>query len=288
MGALGIVNLVDRPHGRERLILTITQAEALTIPTHIHGYPDVAFGGYLAGLLAAHAGGDTVRVDFRRAVSVDTPILLSAPEPGRATFTATDDTLLVEAAPATLTLDPRPAPSWAAAKSAVELGLSGKRTVTDCYGCGLACAPGRGLVLFPSELPGERMMAAAWTPTQRSPTRPASCRPRWCGRHSTVPAAEPPSCSPAWAWARSPPLSPQPSCNPCTPEPTTSPTPGSPTATAANTPSAWHFPPPTATRSHWPRPCGSSRETDRVARSSSPKAQADATAAVIDEPTPSS
>ncbi|APA99309.1 PaaI family thioesterase [Nocardia seriolae] len=164
MGALGIVNLVDRPHGRERLILTITQAEALTIPTHIHGYPDVAFGGYLAGLLAAHAGGDTVRVDFRRAVSVDTPILLSAPEPGRATFTATDDTLLVEAAPATLTLDPRPAPSWAAAKSAVELGLSGKRTVTDCYGCGLACAPGRGLVLFPSELPGERMMAAAWTP----------------------------------------------------------------------------------------------------------------------------
>ncbi|MEV6099668.1 hypothetical protein [Nocardia sp. NPDC051981] len=142
----------------------MTRAEALTIPTHIHGYPEIAFGGYLAGLLAAHSSADTVRVDFRRAVTVDTPIQLSRPGDGRVAFTATDDTLLVEAAPAALTLDPRPAPSWEAAKSAVELGLSGDRTVTDCYGCGLACEPGRGLLLFPSELPGEQMMAAAWTP----------------------------------------------------------------------------------------------------------------------------
>ncbi|MVU80357.1 hypothetical protein GPX89_24295 [Nocardia sp. ET3-3] len=142
----------------------MTQAEALTIPAHIHGYPEVAFGGYLAGLLAAHSGADTVRVDFRRAVTVGTPILLSTPAPGHAALTATDDTLLVEATPSALTVDPRPAPSWAAAKSAVEVALSGPRTVTDCYGCGLACEPGRGLRLFPSELPGEQMMTAAWTP----------------------------------------------------------------------------------------------------------------------------
>ncbi|MFE3797500.1 hypothetical protein KHQ06_21245 [Nocardia tengchongensis] len=142
----------------------MTQAEALTIPAHIHGYPEIVFGGYLAGLLAAEAGGDTVRVDFRRAVMVGTPIRLSSPAGGRAAFTATDDTLLVEATPSVLTLDPRPTPSWTAAKSAVELALSGDRTVTDCYGCGLGCAPGRGLRLFPSELPGTRMMAAAWTP----------------------------------------------------------------------------------------------------------------------------
>ncbi|MEU1426831.1 hypothetical protein ABZ412_07105 [Nocardia sp. NPDC005746] len=142
----------------------MTHAQALTIPAHIHGYPEIAFGGYLAGLLAAQSGADTVRVDFRRAVTVGTPILLSRPEHGHAAFTATDDTLLVEAAPTALTLDPRPAPSWAAAKSAVELSLSGDRTVTDCYGCGLACAPGLGLRLFPSELPGHEQMAAAWTP----------------------------------------------------------------------------------------------------------------------------
>ncbi|MFE5288422.1 PaaI family thioesterase [Nocardia sp. NPDC056611] len=142
----------------------MTHAQALTIPAHIHGYPEIAFGGYLAGLLAAQSGADAVRVDFRRAVTVGTPILLSRPEHGHAAFTATDDTLLVEAAPTALTLDPRPAPSWAAAKSAVELSLSGNRTVTDCYGCGLACAPGLGLRLFPSELPGLQQMAAAWTP----------------------------------------------------------------------------------------------------------------------------
>ncbi|MFJ9744018.1 PaaI family thioesterase, partial [Streptomyces sp. NPDC101166] len=143
------------------------QAQALTLPAHIHGYPQIVFGGYLAGLLAERSGADTVRVDFRRPVMVGTPILLSRPEHGHAICTATDDTLLVEATPTTLALDPPPAPSWAAAKSAVELSLSGDRTVTDCYGCGLACEPGLGLRLFPSELPGHQQMAATWTPDAR-------------------------------------------------------------------------------------------------------------------------
>ncbi|MEC3955984.1 hypothetical protein VMT65_23315 [Nocardia sp. CDC153] len=142
----------------------MTQAEALILPEYVHGYPDVVFGGYLAGLLAKHAGGEVVRVDFRRAVMVGTPIHVSSREPGHAACTAGEDTVLVEASPSALTLDPPPAPSWAAARSAVEIALSGARTVTDCYGCGLACEPGRGLRLFPSELPDARMMAAAWTP----------------------------------------------------------------------------------------------------------------------------
>ncbi|MGV9664233.1 PaaI family thioesterase [Nocardia niigatensis] len=143
----------------------MTRAEALTIPAHIHGYPEIAFGGYLAGLLAAHSGADTVRVDFRRPVLIDTPILLSRPEHGRAAFTGTDDTLLVEASPGALTLDPIPAPSWSDAKDALETALSSQhRTVTDCYGCGVACAPGRGLRLFPWRVPGTEIMATAWTP----------------------------------------------------------------------------------------------------------------------------
>ncbi|MEC3918529.1 PaaI family thioesterase [Nocardia sp. CDC160] len=143
----------------------MTQAEALTIPEHIHGYPDVAFGGYVAGLLAPHAGADTVRIDFRRAVGVGTPILLSRPEPGRATFTATDDTVLVEATAATLRIDPVPAPSWSDATRSVETALSSPdRLVTDCFGCGVACAPGRGLRLFPWRVAGQELMAAAWTP----------------------------------------------------------------------------------------------------------------------------
>ncbi|MTE14529.1 PaaI family thioesterase [Nocardia aurantiaca] len=143
----------------------MTQAQALTIPAHIHGYPQVAFGGYLAGLLAANTGADTVRVDFRRVVPVGTPILLSRPEPGHAALTAVDDALLVQASPAALTLDPIPAPPWSDAVNAVEAALSSPhRAVTDCYGCGVACDPGRGLRLFPWRVPGTEIMAAAWTP----------------------------------------------------------------------------------------------------------------------------
>ncbi|QLY27756.1 hypothetical protein H0264_20075 [Nocardia huaxiensis] len=144
-------------------------ARQLEIPDHIHGYPQVAFGGYVAGLLAAHSnaglGTTPIRVDFRRSVAVGAPLLLPAPREGRATLTAADGTVLVEAAPSTLDLTPPPAPSWADAKTATENALSSpKRVVTDCYGCGVLCEPGRGLRLFPWATPDERLMAAAWTP----------------------------------------------------------------------------------------------------------------------------
>ncbi|WP_040808166.1 hypothetical protein [Nocardia concava] len=143
----------------------MTQAEALTLPEHIHGYPDIVFGGYIAGLLAPHADAETVRVDFRSPVMVGTPFQLSRPESGRAAFTSLDDTVLVEASTATLTIDPIPTPSWSEAKEAVETRLSYPgRTITDCYGCGEACEPGRGLRLFPWRIPGREVMAAAWTP----------------------------------------------------------------------------------------------------------------------------
>ncbi|WP_067689562.1 PaaI family thioesterase [Nocardia jejuensis] len=141
-----------------------------TIPAHIHGYPGVAFGGYVAGLLADRAnpsaqGHKAIRVDFRRTIAVETPILLTAPTPdGHVRLTSTDHTLLAEASPAELTVDPIPAPSWAAAKAATETALSSpSRTVTDCYGCGVA-AP-RGLRIFPWALHDRPMVAAAWTPS---------------------------------------------------------------------------------------------------------------------------
>lgn len=134
--------------------------ESLTIPDHIHGYPQVAFGGYVAGVLAARTGAEAVRVDFRRAVPVETPLVLSG-----ATLTAEDGTLLTEAAPAVLDITAPPLPSWSDAKRATETALSSPdRRVTDCYGCGVQCAPGRGLRLFPWRVPHSDLMAAAWTP----------------------------------------------------------------------------------------------------------------------------
>lgn len=134
--------------------------ESLTVPDHIHGYPDVAFGGWIAGLLAERTGAATARVDFRRAVPVTSPLLLSG-----ATLTDPNGIVLTEAGPATLDLAPLPLPTWAEAKRATETALaSPDRLITDCFGCGVACAPGRGLRLFPWAVPGREIMAAAWTP----------------------------------------------------------------------------------------------------------------------------
>ncbi|WP_327140007.1 PaaI family thioesterase [Nocardia sp. NBC_01327] len=135
-----------------------------TIPEHIHGYPDLAFGGYVAGMLAARATGDTLRVDFRRAVSVSTPVVLTTEDEG-ASLRTPDGTLLVEATPSMLSIDAVPAPPLSEARAATARALSApERRVTDCYGCGVACPPGRGLRLFAWGIRERRVMAAAWTP----------------------------------------------------------------------------------------------------------------------------
>lgn len=162
-----MVDWVGRPQGREGASDSMIQTETVTIPQYAHGYPDVAFGGYVAGLLAGRSGPDTVRVDFRRAVPVSTPLVVPAHDGEHVTLTSADGTLLAEATPSTLHLDPPPAPTWSEAKRATETALSSpKRTVTDCYGCGVNVTAGRGLRLFPWALPDRQLMAAAWTPDQ--------------------------------------------------------------------------------------------------------------------------
>ncbi|MEV6363922.1 PaaI family thioesterase [Nocardia asteroides] len=141
------------------------QTETVTIPDPVHGYPQVAFGGYVAGLLARRSGAETVRVDFRRAVPVATPLLLPVAEPGHATLTDADGTLLARALPAALELTAPPAPSWSAAERATAAALaSTERQVTDCYGCGVECAPGHGLRLFTWPVPNRPVVAGAWIP----------------------------------------------------------------------------------------------------------------------------
>ncbi|MRH88349.1 hypothetical protein GFY24_12990 [Nocardia sp. SYP-A9097] len=138
--------------------------DTLTIPDHIQGYPELAFGGYVAGMLADRSGASTVRVDFRRPIAVSTPVILTS-DAGHSALTSPDGTLLVEARPSVLTLEAPPAPSWPEAKTATETAISNpNRTITACYGCGAACAPGRGIRLFSWTRPGHRMMTAAWTP----------------------------------------------------------------------------------------------------------------------------
>ncbi|RDI55748.1 hypothetical protein [Nocardia mexicana] len=142
----------------------MTDTETVTLPEHVHGYPDVAFGGYVAGMLAQRTESPVVRVDFRSIVPVATEVGFGATDTGWA-LTAADGRLLVEAAPADLTIETPTPPSWAEAKLASDAAVStGGRPITDCYGCGAACAPGRGLRLFPWQMPDRELIAAAWQP----------------------------------------------------------------------------------------------------------------------------
>ncbi|MFI9508454.1 PaaI family thioesterase [Nocardia sp. NPDC052566] len=141
------------------------QVSEISIPDYVHGFPDVAFGGYVAGLLAKRSGAPRVRVDFRAKVPVGEPIVLASPRSGAHTLTGADGTLLAEASPAVLRIDPPPVPSWADAHDAAAAQLpSGSRRVTDCYGCGTACAPGRGLLLHPCAAADRELTVAAWSP----------------------------------------------------------------------------------------------------------------------------
>ncbi|MGW5309482.1 hypothetical protein ACWEQ0_06335 [Nocardia thailandica] len=141
------------------------QTETVTIPEHVHGYPEVAFGGYVAGMLARRSGAGPVRVDFRSAVPIGTPIAMTADDAGQVALSGASGTVLARSAPADVPLAVAAPPSWSEAKRATESALaSTARPVTDCFGCGVECAPGHGLRLFPWPVRDGAVVAAAWTP----------------------------------------------------------------------------------------------------------------------------
>ncbi len=139
--------------------------DEITIPEHVFGYPEVAFGGYVAGALAGRSPAVTQRVDFRGTVPVGTPLTIARTERGGVALTDAAGRILTEAHSATLDLDVPQCPEWAQVQTATERGLrSGKREVTRCYGCGQGCEPGKGLRLFPCTLRERGLIVSAWTP----------------------------------------------------------------------------------------------------------------------------
>ncbi|WP_329385985.1 hotdog fold thioesterase [Streptomyces sp. NBC_01351] len=139
--------------------------ETITVPEHLHGYPGVAYGGYVAGLLAARATADTVRVDFRRPVPTETPVRLAG-TPGGGCEATDGELLLAVATPAAFEgTDSPEAPSWEQAVAAAEAYRAAPPAgQVDCFGCGLDRTPATGLRLHCGVVPGGGMVATAWTP----------------------------------------------------------------------------------------------------------------------------
>ncbi|WP_030757630.1 MULTISPECIES: hotdog fold domain-containing protein [unclassified Streptomyces] len=139
--------------------------ETITVPERLHGYPGVAFGGYVAGVLATRAAAKDVRVDFRRPVPTGAPVRLAATAEGGCELTD-GELLLAAATPVEAPAAPCPeAPSWDRAVEAAEAFRSDPPDgQADCFGCGLDRTPATGLRLHCGTVPGRELVAAAWTP----------------------------------------------------------------------------------------------------------------------------
>ncbi|MFJ7077557.1 hypothetical protein [Streptomyces sp. NPDC098781] len=142
----------------------MTTSDAIVVPELYVGYPGVAFGGYVAGVLAERSGAPTVRVDFRGPVPVEVSVPI-AETAGGGVELGTAERPLAVARPAELPLDVPAAPSWDEAAAAAErFRAAPPAGVVDCFGCGLRPAD-RGLRVYGTPVPDLGLVASAWTPS---------------------------------------------------------------------------------------------------------------------------
>ncbi|WP_351223249.1 hotdog fold domain-containing protein [Streptomyces sp. NPDC002133] len=142
----------------------MTTSDAIVVPELFVGYPGVAFGGYVAGVLAERSGAKTVRVDFRGPVPVEVPVRIAGTVGGGAEL-GDGARPLATAVPAELRVDAPGTPSWGEAVAAAEAFRSAPPAgLVDCFGCGLDRAPDRGLRQHCTPVPGRALVACGWVP----------------------------------------------------------------------------------------------------------------------------
>ncbi|MEU4129172.1 PaaI family thioesterase [Streptomyces wuyuanensis] len=143
----------------------MTTGDAIVVPPLYTGYPGVAFGGYVAGVLAEHTGAGTVRVDFRGPVPPGVPVRMAGTADGGAEL-GERERPLATARPAELLLDAPAAPGWDESSAAAEAVRAAPPSgLVDCFGCGMDRTPERGLRLHCGPVPGRALVAAGWVPS---------------------------------------------------------------------------------------------------------------------------
>ncbi|MGW2558073.1 hotdog fold domain-containing protein [Streptomyces sp. NPDC001514] len=143
----------------------MTTTDAIVVPELYVGYPGVAFGGYVAGVLAERSGAKSVRVDFRGPVPVEVPVRIAETAHGGVEL-GEGERPLATARPAELPLDAPEAPSWDEAVAAAEaFRAAPPEGLVDCFGCGLDRTPERGLRQHCTPVPGRGLVASAWVPS---------------------------------------------------------------------------------------------------------------------------
>jgi len=145
--------------------MSISDAQStVLIEDRFRGLPEMAHGGYVAGLLASALGADRVEVRLRRPVPTGRRLALER-GPGGTAELLDGETLLAEAAPAAPAIEPPPPVSPLEAGAAARRFLGHERhPAPRCVVCGLERAAGDGLRIFPGPVTGRRLVAAPWVP----------------------------------------------------------------------------------------------------------------------------
>lgn len=139
------------------------EASAVTVKGRFCGAPNLASGGYVAGLLGRLLD-RPARVTLEQPVPLDRALAIERASDGALLLTDGEVTL-AHAAPATLQVEP-PAPvNYAEAEWASEryLGFT-EHATPGCFVCGPAREWGDGLAIYPGPIPGRRLVAAPWAP----------------------------------------------------------------------------------------------------------------------------
>ena len=138
----------------------------MTVDPSIFGLPGIAFGGYLAGVLAVAARSQrSTKVTFLAPAPLGRA--LAVQPAGEQTMLREGDTLLARLEPGTAPDGPPRLPEWAEAQACTAEFLDGAEiTHPDCFGCGPARPPGTGLRVFTGLSARNDLVIAAWTPPE--------------------------------------------------------------------------------------------------------------------------
>ncbi|MEU2158988.1 hotdog fold domain-containing protein [Streptomyces sp. NPDC019396] len=140
--------------------------DVIVVPPLYSGYPGVAFGGYVAGVLAQRSGAKAVRVDFRGPVPLGSGVRIAVTGGGGAELGESVKPLATAVPVDGVSLDVPEAPSWDEALAAAEAYRADPPPGSvDCFGCGPDRTPERGLRQHCAPVPGRDLVATAWVPS---------------------------------------------------------------------------------------------------------------------------
>ena len=137
--------------------------QTIVIERRLHGPPESGHGGYTCGLLAREMHG-AAQVSLRSPPPLEHPLTLERDQ-GERLLLRDGETIVADAQPATLKLDPPPPVTLADALAAASrcVGFM-HHPFPTCFGCGPNRPEGDGLRLFPGPIEGRDIVACAWRP----------------------------------------------------------------------------------------------------------------------------